>query len=64
MSYSYFNSKGSVPFAAETALFWQDWGFSLGDIEIKSPLTIWHGEKDINVPVEHAKYACEKIAGV
>lgn len=35
------------------------WGFDLEEIQV--PVHIWHGDRDENVPLHHARYAAETI---
>ena len=37
----------------------QNWGFKIEDIQ--KPITIWHGEADVNVPIQMSQYLTEKI---
>lgn len=39
----------------------QSWGFDVATI--KSPVRIWHGDQDTNVPVEVGRYLAERIPG-
>lgn len=43
----------------ESLLTVTDWGFRLRDIQ--SPVQIWHGEEDQNIPVEMARFAATAI---
>lgn len=43
---------GSRGFNREFQLYVSDWGFKLGDLDSRVPITIWHGENDRNVPIE------------
>jgi pimeloyl-ACP methyl ester carboxylesterase len=38
------------------------WGFDVGSIRV--PVTIWHGEKDHDVPVAHGRWLASHIPGV
>ncbi|KAG4412130.1 hypothetical protein IFR04_014724 [Cadophora malorum] len=41
-----------------------DWGFSLGDVDCAGGrVKLWHGAKDVNVPVERASKAMGSLAG-
>lgn len=44
--------QGSRGLHREFELNFNDWGFKLEDIDKRVPITIWHGEKDHNVPIE------------
>ena len=41
--------------------FLQPWGFSFS--ELSSPVCIWSGNKDVNVPVGHAKWLHQSLSG-
>lgn len=45
----------------EAALFTRPWGFNLEDIT--SEVHLWHGEKDLNVPISVGRYMAENIPG-
>lgn len=45
----------------EAALFTRPWGFKLEDIS--SEVHLWHGEKDLNVPISVGRYMAEHIPG-
>ena len=45
----------------EAALFTRPWGFNLEDIS--SEVHLWHGEKDLNVPISVGRYMAEHIPG-
>ena len=45
----------------EASLFTRPWGFNLGDIT--SEVHLWHGEKDLNVPISVGRYISENIPG-
>lgn len=46
---------------AEFKLLLKPWGFSLKNIKTQSPVTIWHGSLDKQVPVSHAKIYTQSI---
>ncbi|SDQ61986.1 alpha/beta fold hydrolase [Natronobacterium texcoconense] len=46
-------------FVTETALFGQEWGFSLAEID--RPVRLWHGDADETVPVEGARAMADAI---
>lgn len=47
--------------AQEFALFTGDWGFRLEDIT--TPVHLWHGDQDRNVPISHARLQTARIPG-
>jgi pimeloyl-ACP methyl ester carboxylesterase len=47
--------------AQDFALFGAPWGFSLGGID--TPVDIWHGTEDVNVPFANAEHLAAHIAG-
>ena len=52
---------GSAGAAQEMAMLTQPWGFSLHDI--RSPVQVWHGAQDVNVPLAVALRVAEEIPG-
>lgn len=59
---------GALGFACEAKLFSIPWGFDLKDLKVekekgegKTRLVIWHGEKDVNVPLQMAEKAAKMI---
>lgn len=50
---------GSSGVAQDDILINQDWDFNL--TEIKPHIDIWHGEKDVNVPMNAAQYLCNML---
>lgn len=51
-----FSSSGV---AQDDILINRDWGFDIA--EIKPHIDIWHGKKDVNVPMNAAQYLCDKL---
>src|SRR5437660_357614 len=47
--------------AQDFALFTHDWGFRLEDIV--TPVHVWHGDADRNVPLSHGRLLAERIPG-
>ncbi len=47
--------------AQEMAIFGRPWGFSLSDIS--TPVQVWHGTEDVNVPIAIARGICKEISG-
>jgi pimeloyl-ACP methyl ester carboxylesterase len=47
--------------AQDFSLFAHDWGFRLGDIT--TPVHVWHGDDDRNVPISHGRLQAELIPG-
>jgi pimeloyl-ACP methyl ester carboxylesterase len=47
--------------AQDFFLFAHDWGFRLEDIT--TPLHVWHGDDDRNVPISHGRLQAESILG-
>jgi pimeloyl-ACP methyl ester carboxylesterase len=47
--------------AQDFSLFTQDWGFRLDDIT--TPVHVWHGDDDRNVPISHGRLQAESIPG-
>jgi pimeloyl-ACP methyl ester carboxylesterase len=43
----------------ESLLAISDWGFRLQDIQ--TPIQLWHGEEDQNIPIEMARYAAAAV---
>ncbi len=52
MQYSFM--QGSIGMKDDRLAFLKPWGFSLGDIS--TPVQLWAGTKDVNVPPAHADY--------
>jgi len=46
--------QGPIGAAHEMRLYTRPWGFKLEDLKI--PITIWHGDSDTIVPLEHSNY--------
>jgi pimeloyl-ACP methyl ester carboxylesterase len=57
-----FNSGTLRSSIQDMAICIRDWGFELQDIE--TPIHIWHGELDRNVPVAHAHSEASAIPSV
>lgn len=53
--------EGARGATQEMQLFGRPWGFSLA--EIRTPVHIWHGTEDVNVPIAVARRVCEEIPG-
>jgi pimeloyl-ACP methyl ester carboxylesterase len=47
--------------AQDFALFANDWGFRLEDVDV--PVHLWQGDDDRNVPVSHGRLQAERIPG-
>jgi pimeloyl-ACP methyl ester carboxylesterase len=52
---------GSDGPAWEPVMLVRPWGFSLSDI--RTPVFIWHGEEDVNDPLQCGQYLLDKIPG-
>ncbi|KAI1178785.1 Alpha/Beta hydrolase protein [Nemania sp. FL0916] len=53
---------GAEGFACEAKLFGAPWGFNLEDIQVdRGRLVLWHGAKDVNIPVGMADKASKLI---
>ncbi|HEY9839132.1 MAG TPA: alpha/beta hydrolase [Candidatus Obscuribacterales bacterium] len=48
--------------AYEASLYARPWGFALE--QIRSPVRLWHGDADVQCPVEIARYLAGRIPGV
>jgi pimeloyl-ACP methyl ester carboxylesterase len=55
------SSTSAQAAAQDFALFASDWGFRLEDID--TPVHIWHGDADRNVPFSHGRLQAEAIPG-
>lgn len=44
--------QGAKGLYREFELGFKDWGFKLEDLNKQVPISIWHGDKDHNVPLE------------
>lgn len=53
-------SQGADAAALEGKLYANPWGFRLEDIAF-NPIYLWHGEKDINVPIGMARAAASRL---
>jgi pimeloyl-ACP methyl ester carboxylesterase len=58
-SYRRAPSTTALAAAQDFALFTRYWGFRLE--EITSPIDVWHGDADRNVPVSHGRHQAEMI---
>lgn len=45
--------------AQDFALFTRPWGFRLEDIQ--APVHVWHGDRDVNVPLSHGRGQADRI---
>ncbi|WP_415378586.1 alpha/beta fold hydrolase [Halosimplex sp. TS25] len=47
---------------AVTELSWvvEGWGFDVADVD--SPVALWHGERDANVPISDARRLCDRLS--
>ncbi len=52
-------STGAMAAAQDFSLFATDWGFRLEDIT--TPVHVWHGTEDRNVPFSHGQLQAERI---
>jgi pimeloyl-ACP methyl ester carboxylesterase len=60
-SYRRAPSTSALAAAQDFSLFASDWGFRLEDIT--TPVHIWHGDDDRNVPISHGRLQAERIPG-
>jgi pimeloyl-ACP methyl ester carboxylesterase len=51
--------QGRKGVVAEAIIYTKPWGFSLSDVKV--PVHIWHGDKDVNAPVAMAERMAEEI---
>ncbi|RPJ37831.1 MAG: alpha/beta hydrolase, partial [Chloroflexi bacterium] len=52
--------RGTYGPAYDASLYWKPWGFRLEDIHV--PVLVWHGEEDLNAPVEpHGRHLAKTI---
>ncbi|MDJ1430470.1 alpha/beta hydrolase [Halostagnicola sp. A-GB9-2] len=51
--------KGASGAVVEFQLLAEPWGFDLGEVEV--PIQFWHGEYDVNVPVDGVQELCAEI---
>jgi pimeloyl-ACP methyl ester carboxylesterase len=59
--YRRMSSTGAMAAAQDFSLFATDWGFRLEDIA--TPVHLWHGGEDRNVPLSHGRLQAERIPG-
>jgi pimeloyl-ACP methyl ester carboxylesterase len=60
-SYRHAPSTSARAAAQDFSLFTRDWGFRLEDIT--TPVHIWHGDDDHNVPISHGRLQAGRIPG-
>ena len=53
--------QGVAGAATEMQLTLKPWGFDLGDIKVKCPVTVWHGGLDKQAPAMHAELYAKLI---
>jgi pimeloyl-ACP methyl ester carboxylesterase len=54
--------QGSKGPALDSKLYANDWGFELSNIAA-APVILWHGEQDVNVPVEMGRAVAAAVPG-
>ena len=59
--YRHASSTSALAAAQDFGIFATDWGFRLD--EINAPVSIWHGDKDRNVPIAHGRLQAARIPG-
>ena len=60
-SYRHASSTSARTAAQDFSLFTRDWGFRLEDIT--TPVHVWHGDDDQNVPISHGRLQAQRIPG-
>ncbi len=60
-SYAESARQGVRAFADEVALVSRPWGFSLADIRV--PAYVWHGGRDVSMPIAMGRYLAGAIPG-
>ncbi|KAI0120703.1 hydrolase [Xylariales sp. AK1849] len=53
-------AEGTQGFVQEAQLLTGDWGFKMEDI-VFNKVRLWHGTKDTNSPIRHARYMDERL---
>ena len=53
--------QGHKPIIQEAKLLLQPWGVDLTGVDC--PITIWHGTKDVNVPISQTRRMANKLPG-